>query len=90
MIQDQSHALRVLDQQTFRNLSDCAKKFLDQDVKALSIVEQLDGEHQNDDIQSLALRLMENALPLENGNTLPTLNSHVPHFRQVDHFAGSH
>jgi hypothetical protein len=77
-------------QKTLTSLSDCAKKFLGQDVKAINIIEQLSEEGQNDDIQRLALRLMENALPLATMNMPIDANAHMPLFGQIDRFAGSH
>lgn len=90
MIQNPSSASPALEQQTFASLSDCAKRFLGQDVKALNIVEQLNDEIQNEDVQRLALRLMENALPLKRVGTPPVVNATMPYFGQVDYFAGSH
>ena len=90
MIQDRAPRLRDQDQQTLTSLSDCAKKFLDQDIKAINIIEQTVEEAQHDDIQRLALRLMENALPLSNMNTPIVLPTQKPHLGQIDHFAGSH
>ena len=90
MMQDDAPTSPHPQQQTLASLSDCARKFLGQDVRAVNIMEQLGEEGQNDDIQRLTLRLMENALPLANMNTPSAVNSRVPHFGQVDHFAGSH
>jgi hypothetical protein len=90
MIQGSAPKSPGLEQQALTSLSDCAKKFLGQDVTAINIIEQLNEESQNDDIQRLALRLMENALPLAHMNTPNFASAHVPHFGQIDHFAGSH
>ena len=76
--------------QPIASLTECAKKFLGQDVRAISIVEQFCEEKQNDDIQQLALRLMESALPLMTIDAPFTVNSGMSHFGQIDHFAGSH
>jgi hypothetical protein len=75
---------------TLTSLSDCAMKFLGQDVKAINIIEQLSEECQSDDIQRLALRLMENALPLATMNMPIIASALMPHFGQIDRFAGSH
>jgi hypothetical protein len=75
---------------TLTSLSDCAKKFLGQDVKAINIIEQMSEDGQNDDIQRLALRLMENALPLATMYMPIVASAHTPHFGQIDRFAGSH
>lgn len=90
MIQEGTPYRLDSEQQALSSLSDCAMKFLGQDVKAINIIEQLSEEGQNDDIQRLALRLMENALPLANMNTPIAVNAHTPHFGKIDHFAGSH
>jgi hypothetical protein len=76
--------------QILTSLSDCAKKFLGQTVKAINIIEQFSEDGQNDDIQRLTLRLMENALPLATMNTSIEMSAHVPRFGQIDRFAGSH
>ena len=47
-----------------RNLQDCAMTFLGYRLDALTVREQPVGEHPFDDIRRLALRLLENALPL--------------------------
>jgi hypothetical protein len=90
MIQDSGPTPTDLEQHILTSLSDCARRFLGQDVKAINILEQLSEESQNDDIQRLALRLMENALPLATMNTPIAASAHMPHFGQIDHFAGSH
>ena len=74
------------------SLSECAKRFLGQDVKALNIIEELSEEIQSEDIQRLALRLMENALTLSGMDAPIATNASasMAHFGQVDHFAGSH
>jgi hypothetical protein len=90
LIQDGARASSNLEQSALTSLRECAKRFLGQNVLAFDIVEQLNDECQNEDIQHLALRLMENALPLLNMNTVPIVSPHMPHFGQIDHFAGSH
>jgi hypothetical protein len=90
MIQDPPLAPSAAEQPTSTSLSECAKRFLGQDVKALNIVEQLNEESQNEDVQRLALRLMENALPMASVDVPGAVNAPVAHFGQVDHFAGSH
>ena len=90
MIHDYEPATPDPRQQTLTSLSDCAKKFLGQDVKAINIIEQMSEDGQNDDVQRLALRLMENALPLANMNTPIVVTTRAPHFGQIDRFAGSH
>jgi hypothetical protein len=90
MIQDNPPTSNDLEQQTLTSLSECARKFLGQNVNAINIVEQLSEEGQNDDIQRLTLRLMENAIPLGSINTPIVVNAHKQHFGQIDHFAGSH
>jgi len=69
------------------SLSECAKRFLGQDIKALDIKEQPGDEPLYGETQSLALRLLENAVTL-NPARLP--KARVAHFGHVDHFAGSH
>jgi hypothetical protein len=61
-------------------------------VKALNIIEELSEEIQSEDIQRLALRLMENALTLSGMDAPIATNASasMAHFGQVDHFAGSH
>ena len=90
MIQDSAPSLDDSEHSTLANLEDCARRFLRQEVRALSIVEQLNDGSPNDDIQRLALRLIENALPLDNVNSPLVVNTRVPHYGQIDHFAGSH
>jgi hypothetical protein len=90
MIQDPPSAPSTLEQPTSASLSECAKRFLGQDVKALHIVEQLNEESQNEDIQRLALRLMENALPLASMDVPGAVRAPMAHFGQVDRFAGTH
>jgi hypothetical protein len=90
MIQEGATNREGTEQQAVTSLSDCARKFLGQDVKAINIIEPSSEEGQNDDIQRLTLRLMENALPLASMNTPIAMSPHMPHFGHVDHFAGSH
>jgi hypothetical protein len=92
MIQAQTSTSPTLEPPTATSLSECAKRFLGQDVKALNIIEDLSEEIQSEDIQRLALRLMENALALSNMDApiAAGANASMAHFDQVDHFAGSH
>ena len=90
MIQDPQPASPEFDNRTGASLCDCAKRFLGQEVKALNIVEQLGEESPNADIQCLALRLMESALPMSNLEAPYAWHARVSHFGPVDHFSGSH
>jgi hypothetical protein len=92
MIQAQPSTSPTLEQPTATSLSECAKRFLGQDVKALNIIEELNEEIQSEDIQRLALRLMENAIALSHMDApiAASSNASMAHFDQVDHFAGSH
>lgn len=74
-------------------LSECAKRFLGHELKTLDIAEQPGDLAPCEEIQRLALRLLESSVPLAaeftvknvRGQTTPT-----GHFAQTAQFAGSH
>jgi len=73
------------------SLSECAKNFLGYDVKAINIAAPADEEPPCRKIQGLALRLLENAMPLRTGflTAMPEAGG-VHHLHADDPFAGSH
>lgn len=91
MISEQPSTARLQPQSVSASLSECARRFLGQDVKTLNIAEQYGEEGIPLESQQLALRLLEGALPL-NPDHWPGVPTGTPatHFGQVDHFAGSH
>lgn len=64
MIQDQNSASIAAPHSVAAGLSECAKKFLGHEIKALEIREQHGDAPLYGDIQRLALRLMESAVAL--------------------------
>lgn len=90
MIQDQNSASLAAPQSVAAGLSECAKKFLGHDVKALEIREQHGDAPLYGDIQHLALRLLESAVALS-ANYLPMeTGGRATHFGHFDHLAGRH
>lgn len=89
MIQD--HGLTSLPHSASTGLSECAKKFLGHEVRALDIMEAQDDAPLYGKIQRLALRLLESAVPLR-ADPLPLGATRDPatHLRPMDQFAGSH
>lgn len=69
------------------NLSDCARNFLGFEVNALDITRPDDDDRPCADIQRLALRMLESALPLT--TDVPEVASYTQH-SSMNHFAGSH
>jgi hypothetical protein len=90
MIPEPSASSPLPPQSVANSLSECARRFLGHDIKALDLVEQHGDESLHGETHRLALRLLEGAVPL-NANQQPSMvAARVAHFGQVDHFAGSH
>jgi hypothetical protein len=90
MISELSSSSHMPTQAVAASLSECARRFLGQEISALDLAEQHGDEALQGETQRLALRLLESAMPL-NASKLPRVAAtHVAHFGQIDHFAGSH
>jgi len=90
MISESSPDSPTHPQSVCASLSECAKRFLGHEVKALDIAEQLGEEPLYGETQRLALRLLESAVTLNAGHQPKVLDARVAHFGHIDHFAGSH
>lgn len=72
-------------------LSECARKFLGHEVQALDIVESQGDAPLHGEIQRLALRLLESAVPLRaDPFSLGAARDSATKLRPIDPFAGSH
>lgn len=72
------------------SLSACAKRFLDQDVTAISVTESRTQETVNSSTQDLAMRLLERAAALGYDPSNTDMWIGMPSRVNADHFAGSH
>jgi len=90
MIAEPSNFSPVPAQSVAASLSECAKRFLGQDIKAVDLTEQHGDEALHGETHRLALRLLEGAVPLNASRQPGMATTRVAHFGQVDHFAGSH
>lgn len=90
MISESSPSSPMPAQSVAASLSECAKRFLGQEIKALDLAEQHGDEAMHGETHRLALRLLEGALPLNTGKLHNAAVVHVAHLGQVDHFTGSH
>lgn len=64
------------------SLGECAKNFLGYDVKPIKIVARSDDTPAGDDLQRLALRLLESAIPLASRSAMARGSIHRPAMRQ--------
>jgi hypothetical protein len=72
-------------------LSECARRFLGYECKTLNIREQRGEPQPGAEVQSLALRLLENSVTLGNKYATPAASDHrLPHLRRIDQFAEGH
>ncbi len=71
-------------------LSACAKRFLGCECKTLNIREQRGEPQPCAEVQSLALRLLENAMPLGKKTASDGAGLRLPQVRDFDQFAESH
>lgn len=72
------------------SLSECARRFLGQEMKTLTIVERQSEDELNSEIQGLALRLLESGVSMGVDSFPIATDARVTHFGLVDQFAGSH
>lgn len=72
------------------SLSECARRFLGQEMKTLTIVERHGEDTLNSEIQGLALRLLESGVSMGVDSFPIAIDARVTHFGLVDQFAGSH
>lgn len=87
MVEEKRRATGMQMNTVANNLSDCARNFLGFEVNALDITTPDDDDRPCVEIQRLALRMLESALPLTTGS--PDMANRVPH-SGLNHFAGSH
>ncbi len=87
MVQEQQRATGQQMSTVANNLSECARNFLGFEVNALDITTPDDDDRPCVDIQRLALRMLESALPLT--TDAPEAAFKGPH-AGIHHFAGSH
>lgn len=90
MISESPPVASTLPQSVSASLSECARRFLGHEVKALDIKEQPGEEPLYGETQRLALRLLESAVPLSADHLPGSVDARVAHFGHIDHFAGSH
>ena len=90
MISEPPPALSTHPQSVAASLSECARRFLGHEVRALDIAEQLDEEPQYGETQRLALRLLESAVALSADYPLGVRDLRFARSGPIDHFAGSH
>jgi len=90
MIQDQNSGSAAAQPSVSAGLSECAKKFLGHDVKALDIKEQSEDSPLYGDIQRLALRLLESAVVLGTGYLPIGTSGRAAHAAPFDRPAGRH
>lgn len=90
MIQEHRPAKVIASGAMATSLSECAKNFLGYDVKAINIAAPADEEPPCRKIQGLALRLLENAMPLRTGFLTAMPEAGGAHLHTDDPFAGSH
>lgn len=91
MIPGRHPALHKSAQSVSANLIECAKKFLDHDIKVLDIAEPHDDAGPHDGaVQNLALRLLENAVELKADYFSNPAVARATQFGHFDQFAGSH
>ena len=64
------------------SLGECAKNFLGYDVKPIKIVARSDDTPAGDDLQRLALRLLESAIPLASRSAMAMGSIYRPAMRQ--------
>ncbi|MBK6998588.1 MAG: hypothetical protein IPH35_00945 [Rhodoferax sp.] len=73
------------------NLGECAKNFLGYETRSINITTSAGDELPHGEMQRLALRLLESAMPLNSRNLMPMAgDATMEAYKQVDNFAGSH
>lgn len=73
------------------NLGECARSFLGYETRSITITTSAGEEPPYGEMQRLALRLLESAMPLNFRNLMPMAgDATMEVYQQVDNFAGSH
>ncbi len=73
------------------NLGECARNFLGYETRSINITTPVGEEPPYGEMQRLALRLLESAMPLNSRNLMPMSgDATMEVYKQIDNFAGSH